>query len=208
MDPPAVVRGVEHIPKDGRLVIVANHYQRRGLWIAWPGAVVTSAVADRRGDDPPLHWVVTGGLRLCQWKRRGPEIPFTDMIFQRVARTYQMAALPLTGKRKRARALKQWARWATRGEAVGLFPEGLSGGTDTLRPPEAGFEKLCRMLALIGCVFLPCGIYEEDAVLTVRFGEPVDPRSVLHADDGRRGDIVMEAIATLLPLPLRGPYGR
>lgn len=199
IEPAPVVMGAERIPAVGGCVVAANHYQRRGLWIAWPGAVITASVGARRGQDPPVHWLVTGGLRLAQWKNAGPEVPLSGALMQRVALTYGMVALPLSKTRRRAAALRRWLGLARSGKVLGIFPEGLGGRSDGLRPPTAGFDALCRLLADVPWV--PAGIYEVDDQLCVQFGPPLR----LTGEDGQ-GERVMAAIAALLPAERRGVY--
>jgi hypothetical protein len=123
-----------------------------------------------------------------------------------------MAALPLSGPAERARAVRTWLRWAETGEALGVFPEGLDGRSDGLRAPEAGFEALAHLLGRRKITFLPCAIFERSRppssegmvhILHVRFGQPLFYGPEMQADPSNR---IMEAIASLLPLDLRGPY--
>lgn len=195
--PQPVVVGAEHIPPAGPLLIAANHYQRRGLWIAWPGAVVTLAVAERRGQDPPVHWLATAGLRLLQWRGGGPEIPFSRALFRRVAGLYSMAGLPVSGSAGRAAALRTWLHWVEQDEVIGIFPEGLAGRSDGLCEPEPGFTTIARLLAVRRVPVLPVAIHERSDTLHVEFGHPL-----VRAQEGE----IMGAIAALLPAPLRGPY--
>jgi len=88
--PAPVVGGIEHILREGPLIIACNHYQRRGLWVGWPGSVATLAIAEQRGNDPPIHWLATGGLRVFQWRGDGPAIPLSGVLFRRVAGIYGM----------------------------------------------------------------------------------------------------------------------
>lgn len=199
ISPAPVIKGMEKIPRSGSIVVAANHYQRRGLWIGWPGAVITSAVAACRQDEKPVNWIVTGGLRLWQSKQSGPELPLSGYFFGRMARTYGITALPLNGPGRRATALRSWLRGLDTGEALGLFPEGLAGRSGELRHPEPGFERLSRLLARRGAAILPVAVFEENGRLHVHFGSVVPAGS---------SDDTMEAIAALLPPSQRGPFGR
>ncbi len=195
--PPAILEGMDCIPPRGGIVLAANHYQRPGLWIGWPGAVITATVAEARGGQT-LHWLATGGLRLFQWRGTGPEIPLTRAIFGAVAQTYGMAALPLSSGGARSAAIRTWLRWLAAGEPIGIFPEGLRGRSDGLRHPEPGFDTLCRLLRRQGAMLLPCGVSETGDQLRIRFGQPS-----LFPDGADR---VMQDIASLLPSDIRGVY--
>lgn len=199
IEPPPIVEGAMHVPPGGAVVLVPNHYQRRGLWIGWPGVVITVAVADRRLPQPeePVHWLATSGVRLFQWAGRGPEVPVTRRLFGRVAELYGMTPLPIAGSAGRARAIRRWLRWLEAGQVIGVFPEGLAGRT-ALRPPEPGFGALLRMMSRYNPAIVPVGIFERGDTLHIRFGEVLP--------DAADGDEVMLAIARLLPDSLRGAY--
>lgn len=198
LTPTPIITGTGHIPAEGPVVVAANHYQHRGLWIGWPGAVVTVAISDRRKDQSGVNWLVTGGLRLGQSRQRGPEIPIAGYLFRRMARTYGITALPLSGSSRRAAALRSWLRGLDNGSVLGVFPEGLAGTSRELRRPEPGFERLSRILAQRGATMLPAAIHEEDGRLRILFGAAFPAGS---------SDDTMKAIAALLPRPQRGPFG-
>jgi hypothetical protein len=194
------VQGEEHLPLEGPCLIVANHYQRRGVWIGWPGAVISSIVADRRGQDPPVCWLVTGGIRLLQHKNRGPRVPGSGAMLRSVARTYGMTALSLNDQVQRASNLRSWLTGIDRGCVLGMFPEGVSGKTSRLSEPSAGFDRVCALVCRKGCPILPTGIYEEGDALHISFGELLPPP---RCADAR---LVMRSIAQQLPSRLRGTY--
>lgn len=196
IEPAPVVRDIQHAPATGPLMLAANHYQRRGLWIGWPGAVITYAMTGHRGADPAVHWLVTGSLRLFQWRGSGPEVPGSALIFRRVAGLYGMTALPLAAGPGRTRALLHWIRSAESGGTLGVFPEGLRGRSDGLGPPDPGFAELARVIGRKGIPIVPVGIFETDGVLQIRFGPRVEGG----------GESVMRGIASLLPPVLQGSY--
>lgn len=196
IEPPPLTTGLEHIPVDGPVMVVANHFQRPGLWIGWAGAVLTAAIGSRRGTDPAVHWLATGSIQLLQRSRRGPEIPLTRGLLRRVARLYSMSALPLGDRAERAAVLRAWLRWLLRGEVIGIFPEGLAGKSDHLRRPEPGFEMLLRVAKRAGAAVVPAGIHESDGRMVVAFGPPVSGGA----------ELVMREIARLLPASMHGPY--
>lgn len=195
--PAPVITGEDNIPLHGPVIVASNHYQRRGLWIGWSGALVTVTVHDRRTDTVPIHWLVTGGLRLRQSRGEGAEVPLSGFVFRAVARAYGMTSLPLSSSVQRATAVRAWLRALDRGEALGFFPEGLAGRSDGLRRPEPGVAHLARIFAALGVPVLPVAVFEEQRRLQARFGPPLW---------GASSDDTMQAIARLLPQSLRGPY--
>jgi hypothetical protein len=207
MVPAPRLAGAEHIPSVGPFVAVANHCQRRGLWIGVPSAVLTRAVAERRPGGPPLHWAVVSQTRL--WDGRLP-VPGTRWAYREVARCYQMVPLPpLRGAvAGRAAALHRLARLALppprgRGEPVALYPEGERGTAAGLVTPLAGTGALLGMLAAGGVPALPVGVAEVEGGIRVRVGAPFRLRT---RDDGAAAEEVMRRIAALLPERMRGGY--
>ncbi len=202
--PSPLLHGEQNIPDSGPVVLMANHYQRAGLWIAWPGAVITEAVARRRAADPPVHWLVTGGLHFSQSRGRGPQVPLARPLLEAVARCYHMEALPPRGSLGRAAAIHRWLGWATEGDALGMFPEGIRGRAGRLRQPEPGFDHLTRFLAKRAIPVLPVGICELAGAIHVAFGDPI--LGSAYVPDRSPAEVVMRAIALLLPEAMRGPY--
>ncbi|HXG35613.1 MAG TPA: hypothetical protein VNL15_01445, partial [Dehalococcoidia bacterium] len=92
-------------------------------------------------------------------------------------------------------------------EPIALFPEAIGHGK-LIRPPAA-VGAFLLLLSEHGLPMLPVGIYEDDGVLSARFGEPffVDVRGIgkeKRAEAAR--DQVMVAIGRLLPPHLWGAY--
>lgn len=197
LQPPPLITGTHHVPRTGPLVVAANHYQRRGLWIGWAAAAVTLTLARSREQEVPVHWLVTGGIRLLQSRGAGPEIPLSGSIFRAVARTYGMTSLPLGDTTSRAMAVRRWLRELESGEVLGLFPEGLAGRSDGLSRPEPGFAHLNRLLARLSVPILPVAVFENDGRMCARFG-PAFPAA--------SADETMQSIAALLPPDLQGSY--
>lgn len=195
--PAPLIVGAEHVPAAGPLLLVANHYQRHGLWIGFPGAAISLAVAGRRDGNPPVRWLTIGSIRLLQTYDRGPEIPLTRPILRRVAEIYGMTPLPLGDAAARSAALRSWMAQARVGDALGFFPEGPAGRDSGLRRPSPGAHALVRRLGREGVLAVPVAIHEEGDRLHIRFGPP----------RGADLDTLMYTIAAMLPAHLRGPYG-
>jgi 1-acyl-sn-glycerol-3-phosphate acyltransferase len=207
MVPGPRLAGAENIPVAGPFVAVANHCQRHGLWIGFPSAVLTHAVAERRPGAPPLHWAVVAQTRLCDGRLA---VPGTRWAYRGVARCYAMVPLPPArgAVAGRAAALRHLARLALppprgRGEPVALYPEGERGTAAGLVPPLPGAGTLLAMLAARGVPALPVGIAEEEEGVRLRVGGPFRLRT---RDDRAAADEVMGRIAALLPERMRGGY--
>lgn len=195
IEPPPVIEGVELVPRAGPVLLAANHYHRHGLWIGFPGAVISLALAEHRGQDPPVHWLTTGGLRLLQPWDRGPELPYTRWFLGRIAAMYGMTALPLGNAGARAGALHTWLGRLDQGRVLGYFPEGLAGRDTGLTHPQPSSRGLMRRLRHTHIPVTPVAIWEAEE-LRVRFGPPMEAEL----------DEVMAALAELLPAQLRGVY--
>jgi hypothetical protein len=189
--------GLDNIPTGGPMVIAANHYQRRGLWIAWPAALINSGIADRRGGTP--HWLATGELQLFQWRNQGPTLPGSRRILGAVAATYGMVPLPLGDPSERAAAVHRWLRYLKDGEIIGIFPEGLHGRSDRLGDPEDGIDSLMKVLGRLAVPVIPVGVFENGGRMVASFGDDCS------ASGSAKG--LMRAIATQLPSEMRGEYG-
>jgi Acyltransferase len=194
---PPLVLDVDAIPATGPVALVLNHYQRRGLWIAWPAGAVTLAIAARRHCES-VHWLVTGELRLAQWRNGGPVLPGSSAILGRVAAAYDLVDLPLTNRHSRMGAVRRLVGHLGRGGVIGVFPEGLRGNSTALVEPEAGFDKLLSHLRRRDFPVAPVGVFEDGERLCVRFGAARAPESA---------DAVMRSIAELLPDHMQGRYG-
>lgn len=199
LDPPARVTGLEHLPCSPRLVVAANHYQRKGLWIAYPASVITRALGDRyRLADPPLRWVVTANwppLRAGRWKVPSPG----NWLLPRVANALSCYGIPFAGNdpTATARSLLRLLREARTLEApIGLFPEGVAGTAGRLAEPLPGVDRLLIQLARQDRPVVPAGIREDPDGLAVRFGPLIPPASLLQSTNAAR--LVMTAVAGLI----------
>jgi hypothetical protein len=167
-----IVRGLEHVPPSGPACLLANHYQRRGLWIGWAGAAITWAMGPVRVGDPPVHWLVTAD---CPGRNKKPAAPFSGWILRRVASVWGMVSLPQdpADVAGRARALRRLLTLLDSGHAVGLFPEGHKGRAGAPGP------ALPRALAFIerashrGIPIVPVAVRARSPTMAVAFGPPL-----------------------------------
>ena len=205
------VIGDQNIPLEGSFVFVANHYERPGLKVWWGGMLAANAIFERRKTRRTLHWLMTS-----EWYnyRLAGIIPvpvwFLRWLFRRIAHVYSLITVPRSPQRVvgRAAAMRSIMEVVERGEPIGLFPEGV--GRDALIEAMQGTGLFLHSLSRRGVPILPTGIYEEDGVLTVRFGAPFFiglPEGTAKEDRDRlTREQVMARIGRLLPRPMWGPY--
>lgn len=197
MNPAPRIEGALHLPQDPRFVLVANHYQRKGMWIAHPASAITQAVAARFGhEDPVVHWIVTANFppwRIGPWKFPSPG----DVLLPRVAHALWCYPVAIAGTNPgyTARSLRRLLRdLPGLRRPLGLFPEGVAGVAGRLSPPLPGVDRLIRLLAKAGWAFVPVGIGETDR-LVIRFGGLI-PAGVAAAA-GEPAGMLMERIGEL-----------
>lgn len=189
MDPPPLYEGLEHLPADPRFLLVANHYQRQGLWIIHVASAITQAIANHYGRqvDPPVRWVVTANwppLRLGSYKLPNPG----DWLLPRVAHALSCYPVSFSGNDPAftARSIKRILRDCTSlDRPIGLFPEGVAGAAGRLTDPLPGVERLIALLAKRNLPALPVGI-SESGRFVIRFGKLVTPGELLGSDDAAR----------------------
>lgn len=214
---PPRIAGEEHVPAQGPFVLVANHYQRPGLWVAWGVCLVSMAVAPRRLESPEMRWAMAG-----EWRARplGPlpwPAPFLRWLFRRVAATYGHIVVPaadfmLAGRAQAARAMLRALRPpASEGmpAPLGLLPEGRNSPDRSLQRPDRSIGRLLLHLCRGDIPVLPAAIREVEGALTVTFGPPVSLEPFQAAGDEAADtvlDQVMLAVARLLPSSMHGTY--
>jgi 1-acyl-sn-glycerol-3-phosphate acyltransferase len=210
MPRPPLVRGADRVPEEGRFAIVANHYERPGLWMAWPALALCHVILERTGKE--THWVA-----IEEWESFalfGLPIPpsLIRRVFQRAFRTYGIIAMPppTAPMAARASAMRVTARRVRDGKIVGIMPEGDVGATPELLPAREGVGSFLQMLGVAGARILPVGLFEEDERLVIQIGDPYRlevPRGMGRDEADRYvRDHVMRTIRDLLPPPLWGPY--
>jgi len=211
MPAPPLIRDAGHVPETGNFVVVANHYERPGLWMAWPALVACHAVRERAGRD--VHWIA-----IEEWESFsiwGIRIPpnLIRAVFERAFHTYGILAMPSARAPAAARAssMRSAVHEVRAGKIVGLMPEGDVGATPELLEAREGVGTFLLLLATTGVPMLPVGLYEENSRLVAQFGPPfsLDVPSEVAKNERDRWvrDRVMCAVRDLLPRPLWGVYG-
>lgn len=198
-NPQPIVTGFEELPPNARFVLVANHYQRKGLWILHPAAVITQAIRKHYGSgDPPVRWIVTANwppLKLGPLRFRSPG----DLLLPRVAHALGCYPVSFAGSNQEftARSLRRLLREArTTERPLGLFPEGVAGSAGKLTDPLAGVDRLLKHLARAGLPVQPVAISETETIV-VRFGKTVQIDELLTAADPAQ--LAMARVAEILP---------
>ncbi len=201
-----------HVPSEGPFVFVANHYERPGLKVWWGGMLATTAIYERRQSQRTLRWLMTSewyGFRL------GGVVPvptwLVRWLFRRIANVYGLVIVPRSPEQRvgRAAAMRAIMEVTKRqGDPIGLYPEGM--GREVLIEAMPGTGLFLNSLSRRGIPLLPCGIYEEESILTARFGPPffVDLPDTAAKEERDRvaREQVMARIGRLLPRPMWGPY--
>lgn len=204
MNPAPLVTGFEELPTSARFVLVANHFQRKGMWILHPAAVLTQAIRQHYGPgdlysagDPPVRWMVTANwprLRIGPWSFPSPG----DWLLPRVADALACYPVSFAGSNQgfTARSLRRILREAPRASRpLGIFPEGVAGSAGGLTRPLPGINRLIAHLAKSGLPVQPAAILETDRLI-IRFGQTVSVHELLAAPDP--AELAMKRIGDLL----------
>ena len=200
MIPGPVYEGLKHLPESPRFLLVANHYQRKGLWIVHVASALTQAIANKYGRqiDPPVHWMVTANwprIQLGPWSLPSPG----DMLLPKVAHALSCFPVSFAGANPAytAATIKKILKTEpTLRRPIGIFPEGVAGTANKLHPPLAGVDRFVALMAKRGWPAVPVGVSEDDRFV-IRFGAPVQPTELGTSRDA--ASLLMERIAGLIP---------
>ncbi len=200
MIPGPVFEGLQHLPASPRFLLVANHYQRKGLWIVHVASALTQAVANRYGRqvDPPVHWMVTANwprIRLGPWSVRSPG----DILLPRVAHALSCFPVSFAGANPAytAATIKKILKAEPALQRpIGIFPEGVAGSAGKLHSPLPGVDRFVALMAKRGWPAVPVGV-SEDGRFVIRFGAPIQPNELGPSSDAAA--LLMTRIAGLIP---------
>jgi len=185
------VEGGENVPRQGPLLVVANH-----LHLV----------------DPPLLGVSLNRRLVFVAKEELFRSRLTAYLLRR------LGAFPVRRGRPNRKALRQAGQFLDEGLAVVVFPEGARSRGGQLRP---AFPGAVLMAVRNGVPVLPVGLTGTEKLkglswvlrrpgITVSIGRPfhLPPASgrLTRVELDRQADFVMRRIAELLPVEYRGDY--
>jgi hypothetical protein len=138
-------------------------------------------------------------------------------VLHRAAHVYGFTSMPPMPPRQKdvearaasVRAVLDFVRHA-RDPILGLAPEGGDSADGKLARPAPGLGRFGLLLSGAGLQFVPVGAYEADGVFTLHFGEAYELHIPRHRSsdekDAQAAQIIMQNIAGLLPMNLRGEF--
>jgi 1-acyl-sn-glycerol-3-phosphate acyltransferase len=186
------VEGTEHVPATGGFVVACNH-------TVGPDYVVLGYAAPRQ-----IYYMAK--REIFAWH------PWLAKFFAAVG------AFPVDRGKGDVAALQTAVQVVRAGHLVGMFPEGTRSRSGKLMRGKSGAARIAMMA---GAAVIPAVVINASAILptlftfrrrpevVVRFGPPVpmrgDPDSM--ADARANTERVMQSMAALLPVELRGVYG-
>lgn len=211
LQPPLKIIGSEHIPYCGPCVITVNHYHRPGFGAHWLALAIASLVPVN------MQWIMTGeftypGMWYEWFGSRG-----SQFLLGRIAQVYDFLTMPPMPPREKdvlaraasVRAVLEYVRQA-KTAILGLAPEGHDPLEGVLTRPPSGVGRFALLLSRAGLKFFPVGAYEVDGAFHVHFGVAyelnIPPGLSPDEKDDQASRIVMENIARLLPVHLRGEF--
>jgi hypothetical protein len=211
LQPPLDVLGSENIPQHGPCVITVNHYHCDGFGAHWFALAIASLI--------PVHmrWIMTGEFQYTGKWYEPLGIAGSKFVLQRIASVYGFSTMPPMPPRPKdvearaaaVRAVLEYVR-RTRDPILGFAPEGHDPPGDVLSRPASGVGRFGLLLSKAGLQFIPVGAYEADGIFHIHFGETYTlsvPQNFSSADkDAQASQTMMENIARLLPVPLRGEF--
>ena len=209
--PPLRVLGAQRIPFHRAYVITPNHYYRPGYAAQWTALAISACVP------APVHWIMTAELTFPGRWYASLAMPIWRLLLHRLAGVYGFTAMPPMPPRPRdlqarAAAVHSVLRYVERTgrPIIGLAPEGGDQPGGRLCMPPAGLGRFCLLLAQRGLQFVPVGVHENAGELTLKFGAAYDlcavPAATSEVRDFSAAYTVMEHIAPLLPIELRGEF--
>ncbi len=211
LEPPLQILGAENIPQSGPCLLTFNHYYRSGF-NAWWMALALAAVLP-----VDVHFVMTGELTYPGKWYAPLGMALSRALLRRFAKIYGFTTMPPMPPRPKDVAARSRSVLATlrytraHPQAIlGLAPEGGDQPGGLLNWPPSGAGRFIALLAEAGFPIAPASAFEDQGRFCLNFGE----RFSLEVPAGLSGDekdrlaagIVMQKIAELLPVRLRGNF--
>jgi 1-acyl-sn-glycerol-3-phosphate acyltransferase len=212
LEHPLEIQGLENVPASGPYLLTINHYNRPGFGGSWWLTFALSAALPVE-----VYWVMTGAWIFPGKFYEAPMRILSTWLFRRIAAVYGFTNMTpiepyssdVQGRARAVRRVLEYAR-SSPNAVIGLAPEGQDMPVGVLGMPPPGLGRFVALLAPLCQVILPAGVYEDGERLCVRFGEPyrLEISTGLTNDqlDAVASQVVMRAIAKLLPERLRGTY--
>jgi hypothetical protein len=208
---PLQVLGKENIPQQGPCVLTVNHYHRPGFGAQWIALVIAALVPIS------MHWVMTAEFTYPgKWYQTIGAIG-SQILLKRIAQIYGFTTMPpmppraqdVEARAASVRAVVEYVRH-TKDPILGLAPEGYDPPEGVLTRPAPGLGRFGLLLSKAGLSFIPVGVYEADGTFHVHFGKCYELRVrknlAVDEKDDQASQVIMENIARLLPLHLRGEF--
>ena len=207
--PDLQIEGRQFIPTCGPGLVVANHYTRAGLPAWWFVLAISSQLP------VDIHWVITAAWTF-------PGRPYAQTLEQvsrwaltKIARCYGFSTMPPMPPKPgetlaRAKAVRQVLSYIQNypNSIIGIAPEGKDNPGGILGWPEPGTGRFLLHLAAHGMPLIPVAVYESEGVLTVNFGSAYQlavPAGLTNQRrDSQASRVVMQSIARLMPVRMRG----
>ena len=214
LKPPLQFLGGENIPRQGPCVVTVNHYHRAAFGAQWIALAIAALVPIN------MHWIMTREFTYPgKWYETMGSIG-SQILLKRIAYIYGFTTMPTMPPRAKdvearaasVRSVLEYVRCA-KDPILGLAPEGYDppGPEGVLTRPAAGLGRFGLLLSKADLrQFIPVGVYEADGIFYIHFGESyelnIPPHLSPDMKDDQASQIIMENIARLLPVHLRGEF--
>lgn len=209
-----VIIGAENLPVGGPAAFLPNHYERKdAVWVGWGAMALTTAI-HRHGDPARLgrmHWVMTDTWADCYVGPFHVSPRYLGWVLKGFGDIYGIIRMPAHDlpnhaqqRGRSAGALLEVFDVLKKGDCVALHPE--AGGFETLIQPPRGSGRVVACLDRRKVPLIPVGVYEENDRLVINIGAPFAQGAFDRLTDTQSADMVMLAIAGLVPERTRGDY--
>lgn len=212
LEPKLKILGKENIPIKGPALITFNHYYRPGFQAWWLALAIAAVIPVE------IHFGMTEELTYPgRWYAPLGKIG-SRWLLRRLSRIYGLTSMPPMPPREedveaRACSVRAMLRFAKEHPQaiLALAPEGGDNvPSGALASPPEGVGRFVSLLADRGFSTVPAGVYEQDGYLCLRFGKAYQlelPNTLYRCEkDLYVTQVVMSAIAALIPTNLQGEY--